>query len=73
MGCHASHDVQGKNDTQAVTDPGGQCGHAPHPIVEQLLNYKNTTTQKTIRKKCIQCGQLILRKISKIGARAIPR
>jgi len=25
-------------------------------------------THKTIRKKCIHCGQLILRKISKIGA-----
>jgi len=35
----------------AVADPGGnpatpQSGHGPHPIVEQMCNYKNTTTQK---------------------------
>ena len=53
---------------------GGQSGHAPpirpcpHPIVEQLFNYKNTRTQNTIRKKCIHCGQLILKKSSKISA-----
>jgi len=35
-------------------------------LVKYIRN--NVSNAKTVRKKCIHCGQLILRKISKIGA-----
>ena len=41
-------------------------------VILQPLNYKNTTVQKHKWKKCTQCGQLILRIISKIGTTTRP-
>jgi len=46
--------------TQWRIQGGGSIRPCPHPIVEQLFNYKKQQHENTIRKKCIHCGQLIL-------------
>ena len=62
-------------EERAASDSGGsrgQSGHAPNPAmipIQLLSNCLTTKTQKkTQLEKCIHCGQLVLRKISKIGA-----
>jgi len=56
----------------AVADPEGQSGQAPTPIRPwpsiQSDSLAINFEFDIIRKKCIHCGQLNLRKISKIGA-----